>query len=307
MVTAASSEMLTPDKTLAVYGKSFHWARRFLGQKMGADAARLYQFCRILDDMADGDIENGQQRLQSIRKDFVTVGEPLDPLMVAFKPFLHKHHCSPDVVVALIDGLLSDQKPVRIKNEAELLGYAYRVAGTVGILMCDMLGCDHKNALDHAMDLGIAMQLTNIARDILEDAEMGRRYLPESWVGDLHPSRIITLAKTPLANDALAVTTAVEKLLNLADDYYKSGMEGFSYLPLRAHISIAIAAHVYRQIGVQLRLKQHGWHRGREVTSRFTKIICSIKALGSLVKRSHPYAQHNATLHQPIKGLPCVR
>ncbi len=307
MVNAAPSETLTPHKTLAVYGKSFNWARRFLGQKMGADAARLYQFCRVLDDMADGDIEDGQHRLKSIRRDLVTVGRPLDPLMVAFKPFLHKHHCSPDVVVALIDGLLSDQKPVRIKTETDLLVYAYRVAGTVGILMCDMLDCDHKNALDHAMDLGIAMQLTNIARDVLEDAEMGRRYLPESWVGDLQPSRIVALAKTPLANDAIAVTTAVEKLLNLADCYYKSGMAGFSYLPLRAHISIAIASHVYRQIGVQLRRNKYCWHRGREVTSQFTKIICSIKALGSLVKRWHPSSQHNAVLHLPIKGLPHVR
>ena len=263
MVTAAPSETFTPDKTLAVYGKSFNWARRFLGQRMGADAARLYQFCRVLDDMADGDIENGYHRLRSIRREFVTLGEPLDPLMVVFKPFLHKHHCSPDVFVALIDGLLSDQKPVRIKTETELLVYAYRVAGTVGILMCDILNCHHKNALYHAMDLGIAMQLTNIARDVLEDAEMGRRYLPESWVGDLQPSRIVSLAKTPLTNEAITVTTAVKKLLNLADNYYTSGMEGFSYLPLRAHISIAIAAHLYREIGVQLRLKQYGWHRGR--------------------------------------------
>ena len=306
-MTIAHSETLTPDRALAVYGKSFHWAQRFLGQKLGANAARLYQFCRVLDDMADGDIENGQDRLQSIRKDLLANGEPRDPLMVSFKSFLHKHHCSPDVIVALIDGLLSDQKPVRFKTETELLGYAYRVAGTVGILMCDILDCNDRNALDHAIDLGIAMQLTNIARDILEDAEMGRRYLPESWVGDLQPTRIVALAKTPLASDAIAVTTAVEKLLNLADDYYKSGMEGFSYLPLRAHISIAIAAHVYRQIGVQLRFKQHGWHRGREVTSRFTKIICSIKALSSLVKRGQPYAQHNALLHQPIQGFPYVR
>ena len=152
MVTAAPSETLTPGKTLAVYGKSFNWARRFLGQKMGVDAARLYQLCRVLDDMADGDIENGQHRLRSIRRGFVTVDGPLDPLMVVFKPFLHKHHCSPDVVVALIDGLLSDQKPVRIETEAELLSYAYRVAGTVGILMCHMLDCDHNNALDHKID-----------------------------------------------------------------------------------------------------------------------------------------------------------
>ena len=88
---------------------------------MGADAARLYQLCRVLDDMADGDIENGQHRLRSIRREFVNVGEPLDPLMVVFKPFLHKHHCSPDVVVALIDGLLSDQKPVRSKLKRNCL------------------------------------------------------------------------------------------------------------------------------------------------------------------------------------------
>lgn len=307
MLIGAPSETLTPDKALAVYGKSFHWARRFLGQKMGANAARLYQFCRVLDDMADGDIENGPSRLLAIRRGFLRAGKAHDPLLVAYQPFLQKHHCSPDVIVALIDGLLSDQKPVRIETEAELLSYAYRVAGTVGILMCDMLDCDHNNALDHAMDLGIAMQLTNIARDVLEDAEMDRRYLPESWVGDLQPERIVALAKTPFATDATIVKIAVEKMLGLADNYYNSGMEGLAYLPIRAHISIAVAAFVYRQIGIQLRLKQHPWHRGREVTSGFTKTICSIRALGSLVKRGHPFAQHDAALHKPIKGLPYVR
>ena len=84
-------------------------------------------------------------------------------------------------------------------------------------------------------------------------------------------------------------------------------MEGLAYLPIRAHISIAVAAFVYRQIGNQLRLKQHPWHRGREVTSGFTKTICSIRALRSLVKRGHPFAQHDAALHKPIKGLPYVR
>ena len=91
MATVAPSEMLTPDKTLAVYGKSFHWARRFLGQKMGANAACLYQFCRVLDDMADGDIENGPSRLQAIRKDFLSTGVPRDPLMVVYQPFLKIH------------------------------------------------------------------------------------------------------------------------------------------------------------------------------------------------------------------------
>lgn len=307
MVTAAPSETLTPDKALAVYGKTFHWARRFLGEKMAANAAHLYQFCRVLDDMADGDIENGPRRLLAIREDFATSGQARDPLLIVYQPFLKKHHCSPDVVRVLIDGLLSDQKPVRIKTEAELLRYGYHVAGTVGILMCDMLDCNHRNALSHAMDLGIAMQLTNIARDVLEDAKLGRRYLPKSWVGNLQPAQIVALAKTPSAKDATVVTAAVEKLLDLADDYYKSGIAGFAYLPFRAHISIAVAAHVYRQIGVQLRRKQHCWHLGREVTSGLTKVICSIKALSSVAQRWRSFPKHDATLHHPIKGLPYVR
>ncbi len=205
MVTTAHSETMTADKALAVYGKSFHWARRFLGQHMGMKAAQLYQFCRVLDDMADGDIQHGPKRLGHIRKDLLTAGTASDPLLTHFQPFLTKQKFPTKVIVALIDGLLSDQKPVRIKSDAELLSYAYHVAGTVGILMCNVLDCDDEQALGHAIDLGIAMQLTNIARDVLEDAEMGRRYLPASWVGDLAPEQIVVLAKTP--NDDAAVTS----------------------------------------------------------------------------------------------------
>ena len=138
MVTTAHSETMTADKALAVYGKSFHWARRFLGQHMGMKAAQLYQFCRVLDDMADGDIQHGPKRLGHIRKDLLTAGTANDPLLTHFQPFLTKQKFPTKVIVALIDGLLSDQKPVRINSDAELLSYAYHVAGTVGILMCNV-------------------------------------------------------------------------------------------------------------------------------------------------------------------------
>ena len=307
MVTSNSSETLTPKTALATYGKSFHWAKRFLGNRMGTRAAQLYQFCRVLDDMADGDINEGPHRLSKIRKDISTIGKALDPLMVTHQAFLAEHQFSRDVIVALIDGLLGDQKLVRFTNENQLLRYAYHVAGTVGILMCDVLDCSDDRALDHAIDLGIAMQLTNIARDILEDAKMGRRYLPESWVGKLEPSQILVFAKTPSDEAALPIYTALEKLLLLADTYYKSGMAGLTYLPIRAHISIAIAALVYREIGIQLSKKDYAWHHGREVTSSFTKLICSIKALKSLSQRWRPIARHNADLHHVLKGLPHVR
>ena len=186
MVATAHSETMTADKTLAVYGKSFNWARCFLGKQMGMKAARLYQFCRVLDDMADGDIEHGPKRLGRIRKDLLICSTASDPLLTHSQPFLTKQKFPTTVIVALIDGLLSDQKPVRVKSEAELLSYAYHVAGTVGILMCNVLDCDNEQALGHAIDLGIAMQLTNIARDVLEDAGTRGRYIPEILVWNLN-------------------------------------------------------------------------------------------------------------------------
>ncbi len=306
MIISNSSETLAPKTALATYGKSFHWAKRFLGARMGANAAQLYQFCRVLDDMADGDINDGPHRLSIIRKDLLATGKALDPLMIAYQTFLAKHQLSQEVIVTLIDGLLSDQNPARITTESQLLRYAYHVAGTVGILMCDVLDCRDDRALNHAIDLGIAMQLTNIARDVLEDAKMGRRYLPESWVGKLEPSQIFAFSGTPSNEAALPIYAAVEKLLLLADTYYKSGMAGLTYLPIRAHISIAIAALVYRQIGVQISNTHYAWHRGRAVTNSFTKLLCSIKALGTLSKRWHPKNPHNSKLHHQLKGLPHV-
>jgi len=310
MVTTGDSETLTADKALAVYGKSFHWARRFLGAKMGAQATQLYQFCRVLDDMADGDIEHGPTRLRYIRKELQTakaLGTTGDPALIQFQPFLTKHNPSTLVVVALIDGLLGDQQRVLLKTEAELLTYAYHVAGTVGILMCNALDCSDELALPHAIDLGIAMQLTNIARDVLEDAGMGRRYLPASWVGNLEPERIVALARTPQDAAAKRIAAGVAQLLNLADRYYKSGITGLSYLPLRAHMSIAVAAYVYRQIGVQLALKNYSWHDGRQVTSTAVKIACSLRAFATLARRLHPTTPHNPALHDAIRGLPHVR
>ena len=159
----------------------------------------------------------------------------------------------------------------------------------------------------HAIDLGIAMQLTNIARDVLEDAEMGRRYLPASWVGDVKPAQITAASNAPDGEVAKAVSLAVRQLLLLADDFYQSGTAGLSYLPLRAHIAIAVAARIYRQIGMQIAATGYGWHQGRQVTSRVTKIICSLQACGSICRRFWRRAPHRRHLHNGLEGLPYVR
>ena len=301
------SETLTPSAALATYGKSFNWAKKFLGKTMGTDAAILYRFCRVLDDMADGDIIDGPERLFKIRDGLLKNYQTDDPLLIEFELFITSKKLPKLVIISLIDGLLGDQEIVLIKNEFELLRYCYRVAGTVGILMCNVLDCDETDATDYAIDLGIAMQLTNIARDILEDAQMGRRYLPESWVGDVTPEEIVQISQHPKSKRAQDICIGSKKLLNLAEQYYASGLTGCAYLPLRAHAAISIAALVYRQIGIKTKNKRYPWFNGREFTSISEKIICSFFCLLMIYKRFFKIGQHKSILHDGLRGLPYVK
>ncbi len=205
-----SNEKLAPQDSLKSNGKSFYWASRFLGGRMGYNAARLYAFCRLLDDIADGDIPDGPARLQIIHADLIQNRSSDDPAFAKFQPFMRDMNFSHDVLIALIEGLLQDTADeVRLTGEADLLVYAYRVAGTVGLLMCEVLECADTNAKAYAVDLGIGMQLTNIARDVLEDAEMGRRYIPGEWVNDLSPDSICAAAREPDGPAAQLVSGAV--------------------------------------------------------------------------------------------------
>lgn len=301
------SEMLTPNVALATYGKSFNWAKKFLGHKMGTDASILYRLCRVLDDMADGDIINGPERLLIIRDGLIKNHPTKDPLLIEFDFFINSKKLPKLVIISLIDGLLGDQENVLIKNEFELLRYCYRVAGTVGILMCNVLDCDKNDAIDYAIDLGIAMQLTNIARDVLEDAQMGRRYLPESWVGNISPEEIIKISHEPGSKRAQEICIGSEKLLNLAEQYYISGLTGCSYLPLRAHAAISVAAIVYRKIGIKIKNNEYSWFKGRVFTSKYEKMICSTLGLLLLYKRLFKRDQHDSILHDALRGLPYVK
>ena len=300
------SESLGASTALARYGKSFYWASHFLGHEMALEAATLYRFCRVLDDLADDDIKNGPQRLLMIRDDLVSSKRARDPLHAGFEKFIKKKRLPIRVIVALIDGLLIDQTAVRISDESELLRYCYRVAGTVGLLMCKVLNCDEKKALPHAIDLGIAMQLTNIARDILEDANIGRRYLPKSWVGDITPEEIVKTAEKPDADLTNELSRGVEMLIALSDEYYESGLSGSAYLPARAHFAIGVAALVYRKIGKRIVASNYAWHRGRQTTSLVEKIVTSTQVVPLFYERFKQKKAHRSELHLSLKGLPYV-
>ena len=301
-----STTITAAEASLKANGRTFHWARRFLGDEMGQNAAQLYQFCRLLDDLADGDLPHGAERLTALR-DHLNNGAVLnDRELAGFMPFIERHHLPLDVILSLIDGLIMDQDVVALQTQDELVRYGYHVAGTVGLLMCHILNCQDQEAYPFAIDLGIAMQLTNIARDIREDAEMGRRYLPAEWISSLSADDIKSAAMNPDQNQDQINTIrgGVQHLLGLAEVYYNSAIHGLNYLPLRAHIAILIAARGYRQIGVQLARRGSPWHLGRQVTSTSTKAVTSLTALPFMAKRLGSIPPHHAELHRPLAGLP---
>ena len=170
-------------QVLARHGKSFYWASLFLGSELADRAARLYQFCRFVDDLADGDLPDRLDSLEDIRAGLTDPQHPAVaaiPELGAFMALATETNIPLNAAAELLDGMLRDQHPTALESEAELLRYCHAVAGTVGLMMCRVLNCQHPRADHFAIDLGIAMQLTNIARDVLEDAEMDRRYLPAS-------------------------------------------------------------------------------------------------------------------------------
>ena len=288
-------------QVLAKNGKSFYWASLFLGSALADRAARLYQFCRFVDDLADGDLPHRLDSLEDIRAGLSDPQHPAVatiPELNAFITLADESNLPLNAAGELLDGMLRDQLPTAVATEAELLRYCHAVAGTVGLMMCRVLNCQHPRAESFAVDLVVAMQLTNIARDVLEDATMDRRYLPASWLD------------TPLSAEAIAkaenschlpVAAAIDQLLELADQYYASALLGIHLLPFRSRFSIIVALRVYRQIGRQLKAGGLQWWRGRTVVSKATKIRLSISSLMHLIPKKVP--AHKTYLHQHLKGL----
>ena len=313
-----SNMVATADATLAQRGRSFYWARYWLGATHAAHATRLYGFCRHLDDLADEAPlpALGRQALDDIH---VAIGKRraagasanananahtrTSALVIDALSLMHECGIEPDVVLELIKGVRSDLEPVLMADETELLRYCYRVAGTVGLMMCKVLGASDGVAFRHAIDLGIAMQLTNICRDVAEDAAMGRRYLPSSLLGEVAPAALVA----PAAQLQPRLRSTLAALLALAERYYRSGEQGLRYLPGNARRAVLIAAHLYREIGRQLARQHHACWERRTVVSFSAKLRVTGGALWQLASKPHRDAcavAHDATLHIALLGLP---
>jgi phytoene desaturase len=298
----AAKRHLTPalrsaDLVLSRKGKSFHWARQWMAPAQAACATRLYAFCRYVDDIADESVtgQNPRAALDLIAEQIAS-GESQNPKVTDVVALMRECNIPPSLMLTFIDGITSDLDTVLITDEGALLRYCYQAAGTVGAMMCRVLGCDDPIALRHAVDLGIAMQLTNICRDVADDAVAGRRYLPASMVGNLAPKVLVN----PELDLQPRLTGCIDQLLNTADRYYRSGEAGLAHLPVGSRGSILVAARVYRAIGTQLRHNSNAYWLGRVVVAQRTKTLVTTRALclTPLFPRFWiPARQHDATLH----------
>ena len=295
-----ANDTLDPDRILAAKGKSFYWARHLLGARHSSRATRLYRFCRYVDDLADEDqsVASAKKNIAALR-DSILSGSTEDVVVQDGITLINDCQIDKRVVLDLIAGVCSDTELVRMADEAHLIQYCYQVAGTVGLMMCKVLDVDHPKAEAFAIDLGMAMQLTNVCRDIQADALVDRRYIPSALVDGLAPSELIE----PSDAHKKMVKQAVATLLNLADDYYQSGEQGLSYLPFRARLSILVAARIYREIGQKLRRQEcEYWHQ-RIVVSKAKKLMLTTEVFltAPFTTKFWRYpSQHDAKLHAPL-------
>lgn len=292
------------DQALAVlqsHGRSFYFASQLLAPIYRIRAARLYAFCRFVDDLADESTDPvlAMQELEQIKKALL-LGHSSQPCVSDMIALMQELNMPSEPVLSMILGVQSDLTMQRLKDEAELLRYAYQVAGTVGLMMCFVLDVRDQAAWPYAIDLGIGMQLTNIARDVGQDAEKGRIYLPASWQEGLSTKEILE----PSGQQKTNLQVATKKLLALAEIYYQSGLTGVLYLPPAARFGIIVAARVYREIGYKVaRADYRSWNQ-RAVVSQPRKVFCAASALlryavQSGVRQSHP--NHERSLHRHLQ------
>jgi phytoene synthase len=284
-------------------GKSFWFASLFLPAAAAADAARLYAFCRRMDDLADVAVTERSRALLARVRAEVRAGVSADPWVLDFIALARRYALPSEAVDYLIGALLEDAtRELALETETQLVQYCYGVAGTVGLMMSPLLGADARRAGEAAVHLGIAMQMTNIARDVLEDARRGRRYLPGCWLEHKTADDLVTsIEARPVA------AAAVARLLNLADEFYRSAAAGFPLIPRRARRGIEIAATVYRAIGTELRRKHCAWWEGRVSVSLPTKLWLALRVCAGrseLVRL--PPAPAARELSRPLAGLPGI-
>ena len=251
---------------LSIYAKSFNWAGFFLPKRTYLKCSNLYDFCRTLDNIADDEGETGIKLRRFLNfKDNFNNQEFQNPIIKNMWELMDEYNISKNIVYDLFDGVESDiQNKVKLNSKKELLIYSYRVAGTVGLMMAKILNVTSSNSLKSAIDLGIAMQLTNISRDVVEDSKNKRFYIKQDF-------------------------ETIKETLTTADLFYESSFSSIKDIPLSLRFSILVARRVYRQIGRNIIKKQtiQNYNQsGKIFVSNSGKIFQTILSIYDLLKLS---------------------
>ena len=249
---------------LSKHAKSFNWAGFFLSKETYKKCSFLYDFCRTLDDIADEEtnLEAKRKKFLDFKSNFQNKNYS-DYIIKNIWELLEKENISSKIAEDLFDGVESDlQDEVKINNKKELFVYSYRVAGTVGLMMSKILKVKHKDSLKGAIDLGIAMQLTNIARDVVEDKKRNRFYIKHDF-------------------------NSIKETIEIADTFYESSFPAIKAVPLASRFSIMVARRVYRKIGYNILNKKNLDNynsAGKIYVSNIGKIIQTILSLYDLIR-----------------------
>jgi len=269
------------EQSIAVGSKSFAAASRLFDPATRASAVMLYAWCRHCDDVIDGQEaghsatvlsqEDVDRRLAELTIQTRAVYAGLPPrheAFAAFREVVLTHHIRERYALEHLAGFAMDVHQRRYQSIDDTLDYCYHVAGVVGLMMAQVMGVSDPKTLDRACDLGMAFQLTNIARDIVEDAAVGRCYLPRVWLDEF------SIPEASLADiqhrPGLAILA--QRLVQMAEPFYASAEAGLTALPWRSAWAVATASGVYRQIGIKVaRRGEHAWDT-RVSTSRLDKL-----------------------------------
>ena len=211
---------------IKLHAKSFYWASFFLSKKIFLKSSSLYNFCRTLDDIVDGpeDLDLKKQKFLQFKNDFINKNFN-NKIIQEMWDIMKSEYISKIIVLDLFDGVETDLKEkVILNNKKDLMMYSYRVAGTVGLMMSKILKVEGKNALRGAINLGIAMQFTNIARDIVEDKRRNREYINHNFL-------------------------SLKEVINESEILYDKSFQAIKNIPLRSRFAVIVARRVYRKIG----------------------------------------------------------
>ena len=262
---------------LSVYARSFSWAGFFLPKETLKKCSALYDFCRVADNIADDEdeIENKEKNFIQFENDFNQ--KNFDNIIIKnMWGLIEEFDISLKIVQDLLIGIKSDIKDkVKLNSKKDLLIYSYRVAGTVGLMMAKILKVDKKISLKSAIDLGIAMQLTNISRDVIEDSKNNRFYINENF-------------------------EEISSTLNLADIFYVNSFYSIKDIPISFRFSILVARRIYRKIGHKILNKkniENYQNSGKIYVSNMEKILETFLSIFDLIKLSFSFKKDDQIQH----------